>query len=165
MSDIFDELNKNKPLQGFNSLTEAEAARLPLNYQGKQQTPQGLLVAAEDKYNQYKQGQGEAERQKTRDSIPGMLGLDALASVVKAPAQELYYLFGGGTDTEKERFFTNAPKSYPDGSVRPFPGGGFRENISDEDVLALELEKQKYMQNYITNQTTDWEAYKKRREE
>ena len=52
-----------------------------------------------------------------------MLGLDALASVVKAPAQELYYLFGGGTDTEKERFFTNAPKSYPDGSVRPFPGG------------------------------------------
>ena len=163
MSDIFDELNKNKPLQGFNSLTEAEAARLPLNYQGKQQTPQGLLVAAEDKYNQYKQGQGEAERQKTRDSIPGMLGLDALASLVKAPIQDLYYSLGGGTATEKERFF-NAPKTFPDGSVRPL-GGGFQENISDEDVLALELEKQKYMQNYITNQTTDWEAYKKRREE
>ena len=163
MSDIFDELNKNKPLQGFGSLTEQEAARLPLNYQGKQQTPQGLLVAAEDKYNQYKQGQGEAERQKTRDSIPGMLGLDALASLVKAPIQDLYYSLGGGTATEKERFF-NAPKTFPDGSVRPL-GGGFQENISDEDVLALELEKQKYMQNYITNQTTDWEAYKKRREE
>ena len=163
MSDIFDELNKNKPLQGFGSLTEQEAARLPLNYQGKQQTPQGLLVAAEDKYNQYKQVQGEAERQKTRDSIPGMLGLDALASLVKAPIQDLYYSLGGGTATEKERFF-NAPKTFPDGSVRPL-GGGFQENISDEDVLALELEKQKYMQNYITNQTTDWEAYKKRREE
>ena len=171
MSDIFDELNKNKPLQGFGSLTEQEAARLPTvpykgnnpMYQNKQYTPKGLLVAAEDDYNQYKQRQDEAERQKTRDSIPGMLGLDALASVVKAPIQELYYAFGGGTATEKERFF-NAPKTFPDGSVRP-SGGGFQENISDEDVLALELEKQKYMQNYITNQTTDWEAYKKRREE
>ena len=168
---LFDELNKNKPLQGFGSLTEQEAARLPAvpykgnnpMYQGQQQTPEGLLVAAEDKYNQYKQGQYEVERQKTRNSIPGMLGLDALASVVKAPIQDLYYSLGGGTATEKERFF-NAPKSFPDGSVRPL-GGGFQENMSDEDVLALELEKQKYMQNYITNQTTDWEAYKKRREE
>jgi len=171
MSNIFDELNKNKPLQGFGSLTEQEAARLPTvpyegnnpMYQGQQQTPQGLLVAGEEKYNEWKQAQNEAERQKTRNSIPGMLGLDALASVVKAPIQDLYYSLGGGTDTEKERFF-NAPKSFPDGSVRPL-GGGFQENMSDEDVLALELEKQKYIQNYITNQTTDWEAYKKRREE
>ena len=156
MSDIFDQLNKNKPLQGFGSLTEAEAARLPKTYQGKQQTPQGLLVAGEDKYNTWKQAQDEAERQKTRNSIPGMLGLDALASVLKAPGQELYYAFGGGTDTERERFL-NIPHR--------FVGNGFKENMSDEDFLALELEKQKYIQNYVTNQTTDWEAYKKRREE
>ena len=154
MSDIFDQLNKNKPLQGFGSLTEAEAARLPKTYQGKQQTPQGLLVAGEDKYNTWKQAQDEAERQKTRNSIPGMLGLDALASVLKAPGQELYYAFGGGTDTERERFL-KTPIGVP----------GYIKNISDEDVLALELEKQKYIQNYVTNQTTDWEAYKKRREE
>jgi hypothetical protein len=155
---IFDKLINSQPL------TPEETASLPTvpykgnnpKYQNKQYTPQGLLVAAEDNYNKYKQEQDEIERQKTRDSIPGMLGLDALASVVKAPIQDFYYTFGGGTDTEKERF---------NKTLTRLNGNGFKENISDEDVLALELEKQRYMQNYVTNQTTDWEAYKKRREE
>ena len=110
-------------------------------------TKKEIEAAGREEYAKWRQEKDRVNALKAQESIIGMLGLDSLGRLLKAPAQDFYYTFVGGTPTEIERY-----------------NSGMRENVSDEEQAALKAEKERYIKNYIDNKTTDWKAYKKQRE-